>query len=407
MRFLLLFFYVVFVFFTICRLDAAEKFQSSLEVFQNQYMYLVKGKKVGLLTNPTAVDGKYNSIVDVFQENKNIDLRVLFAPEHGVRGEFRAGVNFDGYTDKNSKLKVYSLHDGRSDSKFSQAVRNVDVVVYAIQDIGIRTYTYVWQMEKMMRAVAANRKTLVILDVPNILGNRNCDGPLVAKSLISGIGPYPVPFQYGLTVGELAKYLNAEYKINCKLVVVPMKGYDGKTRFEKLDRPWVPTSQNIPSLNAAYCYGITGIIGPIGSIGIGVGTQFPFQLVYAPWIDGYKMADYLNSLNLPGIRFRAIHFSPQRGLYADKMCHGVQLHVTDPMKLKPFTTGMAILCYLQKNYSKNMSWSSNTRAFDIASGNSNIRLWIRSGRDYWSIVKSYRWAAEQFNNKVNKYRIYK
>ncbi|MEG2076421.1 MAG: DUF1343 domain-containing protein, partial [Victivallaceae bacterium] len=175
MRFFKLLFCVVFVFFILARLEAADNFQSSLEVFQNQYIYLVKGKKVGLLTNPTAVDENYTSIVDIFRDNKNIDLRVLFAPEHGVRGEFRAGVNFDGYTDKNSKLKVYSLHDGRKNSKFNQAVREVDVVVYAIQDIGIRTYTYVWQMEKMMRAVAANKKTLVILDVPNILGNRNCD----------------------------------------------------------------------------------------------------------------------------------------------------------------------------------------------------------------------------------------
>ncbi|MEG1979983.1 MAG: DUF1343 domain-containing protein [Victivallaceae bacterium] len=407
MRFFKLLFCVVFVFFILARLEAADNFQSSLEVFQNQYIYLVKGKKVGLLTNPTAVDENYTSIVDIFRDNKNIDLRVLFAPEHGVRGEFRAGVNFDGYTDKNSKLKVYSLHDGRKNSKFNQAVREVDVVVYAIQDIGIRTYTYVWQMEKMMRAVAANKKTLVILDVPNILGNRNCDGPLVSPSLFSGIGPYPVAFQYGLTSGELARYLNAEYKINCKLVVIPMKGYDGNTRFEKLGQPWVPTSQNIPSLDSAYCYGITGVIGPIGAVGIGVGTQLPFQVVYAPWIDGVKMANYLNSLRLPGIRFRTIHFSPQRGLYADKMCHGVQLHVTDPMKLKPFTTSMAIICYLQKNYTKNMSWSNDTRAFDIASGNSNIRLWIKAGRDYKSIVNSYRDAAEKFNDKVKKYRIYK
>ncbi|QSH41102.1 DUF1343 domain-containing protein [Lentisphaerota bacterium ZTH] len=385
---------------------------TGLEVFLSKYTGVVKNKRVGLITNPTGVNAQLLSAVDLLKQDRRVNLVALFAPEHGIRGNLGAGEHVRNQRDAKTGLPVYSLYGGRDHRPPPGSLNNIDVLLYCIQDVGARSYTYIWHLAECMSAAAAAGKTVIVLDVPNPLGAVQVDGPTVEPRFKSFIGLYPIPYVYGLTVGELARYLNREEKINCKLYIVPMANYRRGMNWHDTGLPWVPTSPNIPSPESACCYSITGPLGTLSSVNIGVGGTLPFQVVTAPWINGENMAYKLNVLRLPGIRFRPIYYKPTVGLFRGQNTQGVQIHITDVSKLKPITTCIAIMDYLRKNC-KEFRWklnkyrNQNKEGFDKAMGTASIRQMVIRGSSWQSIARSWQRFDENFKTKAQKYKIYK
>jgi len=379
-----------------------------LEIFLYKYTHLVQGKRVGLVTNASGVNARLVATVDLFRADKRINLVALFAPEHGIRGDIEAGKNFKGGIDPVTKLPVYTLYGGVDHKPPKEGLAKIDVLVFDIQDVGSRAYTYIWHMAECMSGAAQAGKTVIVLDNPNPLGADVVDGPVTERQFLSFIGLYPVPRVYGMTMGELAKYLNVEEKINCNLVVIPMLNYKRGMSWAQTGLPWVPTSPHIPTPESACCFAATGTIGEIGVFNIGIGYTLPFQAVTAPWMNAGLSAARLNSLKLPGVVFRPVYYTPFYAAYKNQAVSGVQLHVTDPGKFKPATTEAAILCHIKKYYPGKLVWNPEKIAiFDKSMGTASVRKMILAGDSYEKITASWEPGIRSFEAKRRKYLIYK
>ena len=303
--------------------------KTGIEVLKAQRFELLEGKRVGLITNPTGVDDGLRSTVDILNEAPNVELVALFGPEHGVRGDAHAGDNVGNQTDPVTGLPVYSLY-GKTRKPTPEMLRGIDVLVYDIQDIGCRSFTYISTMGEAMAAAAENGIEFVVLDRPNPLGGRKVEGPLVQDGFFSFVSQYRIPYVYGLTCGELAMLLNGEGMIGkpCNLHVVAMEGWKRDMVYEDTGLQWIPSSPHIPQAETAFFYPASGIVGDFGYLSIGVGYTIPFQMFAAEWIDAEQFADSLNALKLPGVIFRPIHVKPFYSVGQGKQLHGVQVHLT-------------------------------------------------------------------------------
>ena len=303
--------------------------KTGIEVLKAQRFELLEGKRVGLITNPTGVDDGLRSTVDILNEAPNVELVALFGPEHGVRGDAHAGDHVGNQTDPVTGLPVYSLY-GKTRKPTPEMLRGIDVLVYDIQDIGCRSFTYISMMGEAMAAAAENGIEFVVLDRPNPLGGRKVEGPLVQDGFFSFVSQYRIPYVYGLTCGELAMLLNGEGMIGkpCNLHVVAMEGWKRDMVYEDTGLQWIPSSPHIPQAETAFFYPASGIVGDFGYLSIGVGYTIPFQMFAAEWIDAEQFADSLNALKLPGVIFRPIHVKPFYSVGQGKQLHGVQVHLT-------------------------------------------------------------------------------
>ena len=303
--------------------------KTGIEVLNAQRFELLEGKRVGLITNPTGVDDGLRSTVDILNEAPNVELVALFGPEHGVRGDAHAGDHVGNQTDPVTGLPVYSLY-GKTRKPTPEMLRGIDVLVYDIQDIGCRSFTYISTMGEAMAAAAENGIEFVVLDRPNPLGGRKVEGPLVQDGFFSFVSQYRIPYVYGLTCGELAMLLNGEGMIGkpCNLHVVAMEGWKRDMVYEDTGLQWIPSSPHIPQAETAFFYPASGIVGDFGYLSIGVGYTIPFQMFAAEWIDAEQFADSLNALKLPGVIFRPIHVKPFYSVGQGKQLHGVQVHLT-------------------------------------------------------------------------------
>ncbi|MDD5697408.1 MAG: DUF1343 domain-containing protein [Victivallaceae bacterium] len=378
---------------------------NGLEVFLHKYTGIVKGKRVGLITNPTGVDAHLRSTADLLKANPAVNLVALFAPEHGIRGDIPAGQDFQCTYDRGTGLPVYSLYGGRDHRPPPGSLDKVDMLIYSIQDIGCRSYTYIWHLAECMSAAGLAGKPVMVLDVPNPLGAVQIDGPIMENRYRSFIGLYPIPYVYGLTVGELALYFKRVIGLKCQLYVVPMMNYRRGMSWRQTGLPWVPTSPQIPSPESACCYAVTGAIGTLGTVGIGIGYTLPFQVVAAPGIDAAHMTRSLNRLGLTGIRFREIHFTPSFGLFKGQKTNGVQLHVTDVSVFKPTTCTVAILHYLQ-HYCPEFKWRRDRiEGFDKAMGTAEVRRLLQQGYSFQTIVKTWQNNLQNYSAALQKHRI--
>ena len=303
--------------------------KTGIEVLKAQRFELLEGKRVGLITNPTGVDDGLRSTVDILDQAPNVELVALFGPEHGVRGDAHAGDHVGNQTDPVTGLPVYSLY-GKTRKPTPEMLRGIDVLVYDIQDIGCRSFTYISTMGEAMAAAAENGIEFVVLDRPNPLGGRKVEGPLVQDGFFSFVSQYRIPYVYGLTCGELAMLLNGEGMIGkpCNLHVVAMEGWKRDMVYEDTGLQWIPSSPHIPQAETAFFYPASGIVGDFGYLSIGVGYTIPFQMFAAEWIDAEQFADSLNALKLPGVIFRPIHVKPFYSVGRGKQLHGVQVHLT-------------------------------------------------------------------------------
>jgi len=323
---------------TIC---ANAQVKTGLEVLIEQGFAPLAGKRIGLVTNPTGVDRNLVSTIDILNNAPDVNLVALFAPEHGVRGDEYAGSKVSSTKDDKTGIPVYSIY-GSTRKPTKEMLSGLDAVVYDIQDNGCRSYTFISSLGLMMEACGENGIEVIVLDRPNPLGGEKVEGPYVEDGYFSFVGMYRIPYIYGLTVGELALMINGEglskgqngrnaKAAHCDLTVIPMEGWSRKMVYSDTKLPWVISSPHIPSAETVFYYPASGIMGELsGFMSIGVGYTLPFQLFGAEWItDADAFAERLNSLNLPGVRFRPIHYQPFYGSGAKKTLHGVQPYFTD------------------------------------------------------------------------------
>lgn len=351
-----------------------------IDVLENENFSLLNNKRVGLITNHTGVNSKLILTVDLLNKTPNVKLISVFSPEHGFQGLGRAGESIDDFTDPKTGIKFYSLY-GKRTKPTKEMLEDLDVLVYDIQDIGCRSYTYISTLGLAMEAAAENKKEFVVLDRPNPLGGIRVEGNVVENGFNSFVSQYKIPYVYGLTCGELASLLNEEgmlsNNLKCDLKIVNLKGWNRWMRFEDTGLLWVPTSTNVPySSTASYLVG-TGVLGELLAISIGISYTLPFQTFAAEWIDPDTLAFYMNKLDLAGVLFRPISYKANYGVWLDKILRGVQIHFTDISKVNLLDLQFYFMQVHNKLYPEKkifqLADSTRIRMFDKVMGTDQIR----------------------------------
>ena len=389
----------------------AQNIMTGIEVLKADNFKILEGKRVGLITNPTGVDNSLKSTIDILFEAPNVNLVALYGPEHGVRGDVHAGDKVDNSTDPSTGLPVYSLY-GKTRKPTPEMLKDIDVLVYDIQDIGCRSFTYISTMGVAMEAAAENGIEFVVLDRPNPIGGEKVEGNLVEDGYTSFVSQFKIPYIYGLTCGELAQMRIGENMLakNCKLTVVPMKHWKRDMDYTQTGLQWIPSSPHIPHPHSAYFYPLSGIVGELPYLSIGVGYTIPFQMFAAQWIDAEKLAARMNALNLPGLKFRPMHLKPFYAFGKGEHLQGVQVHIMDYKTARLSEVQFYILQELAAMYPDKPAFSEENKArfdmFDKVCGSDQIRK--RFSKSYrFDDIKDYWYKdVEAFKELSRKYYLY-
>ncbi len=388
------------------------KIKTGIEVLKETGFKVLQGKRVGLITNPTGVDNCLKSTIDILHEAQDVHLVALYGPEHGVRGDVYAGDKVDTFTDPNTGVPVYSLY-GSTRKPTPEMLEGVDALVYDIQDIGCRSYTYISTMYLAMQAAAGNDIEFIVLDRPNPLGGLKVEGCLVEEGFFSFVSQLKVPYVYGLTCGELAMLINSEFMGDrpCKLTVVKMKKWRRKMTFDDTGLPWVPASPHIPFAHSAYFYPVSGILGELGYMSIGVGYTLPFEIFAAEWIDAEQFAKALNVKQLPGIVFRPIHLKPYYSVGQGKNLHGVQVYLRDFNKARLSDVQFHVMEVAAQLYpdKKVFDHADENRfgMFDKVCGTDFIRKEFSKNHRFADIQSYWTKDEESFGKLAKKYYLYR
>ncbi len=386
--------------------------KTGIEVLKEQKFKALEGKRVGLITNPTGVDDAMKSTIDILHEASNVELVALFAPEHGVRGDAHAGDDVANMVDPKTGLPVHSLH-GKTRVPTAEMLKGIDALVYDIQDIGCRSFTYISTMGLAMEAAAEHGIEFVVLDRPNPLGGHKVEGGLVDDERISFVSQFKIPYLYGLTCGELALYMNEEglLKNKVKLNVVKMKKWKRNMRYEETGLQWIASSPHIPHPTTALFYPVSGILGELGYMSIGVGYTIPFQMFAAEWLDATKLADNLNALNLEGIHFRPIYLKPFYSVGQGKQLEGVQVHLMNYEKAKLSEIQFYVMQEIAVLYPDKAIFDNadekRYRMFDQVSGSSFVREEFAKNNRFDDIKDFWYNKVDDFKRASKKYYLYK
>ncbi|MUK88962.1 DUF1343 domain-containing protein [Ornithinibacillus sp. L9] len=383
-------------------------FQLGVEVLLDEQKELIEGQRVGLITNPTGVDKELNSIVDRLHNDPDVELTALYGPEHGVRGDAQAGEYVEYYIDETTGLPVYSLY-GQTRKPTPEMLENVDVLLFDIQDVGTRFYTYIYTMAYAMEAAQENGIEFIVLDRPNPLGGAKVEGPVLDPDYASFVGNYPIPLRHGMTVGELAKLFNEEFGVGADLTVVEMNGWKRNMYYDDTPLEFVMPSPNMPTLDTAMVYPGAALIEGT-NLSEGRGTTKPFELIGAPFVNSTEFAAAMNDLNLPGVSFRAASFTPSFSKHSGTLSHGVQLHVTHKQSFHPVETGLHIVKTLHDMYPEDFAFraenSSGISFFDNLIGNGWIREAIENGESVESMKEQWEGDLEDFKEVRENYLVY-
>ncbi len=382
-----------------------------VDVFFERHLDLVKGKKVGLITNPSGVNGRLQSTIDLFRDHPGVELAALYGPEHGVRGNAQAGEYVPFYMDEKFKVPVFSLYGPsmkpqagmfkgidefmrsfdttHADKKLeSSMTKDIDVLVYDIQDVGTRVYTYEATMAYAMQAAAEAGIDFIVLDRPNPITGVSMEGPILEYPEFSSfVGLYPVPLRFGLTIGELARLYNEKFlEKKARLTVVPMDGWTRGMWHDQTGLPWVIPSPNMPTPETAMVY--PGQVFFEGTnVSEGRGTTRPFEFFGAPWIDGFELTKKLNALGLPGVIFREQWFTPIFSKFKEEMCGGCQIHVTDRDAYRSLETTLHVIKTLRDMYPGKFKF--HEKYFDKIMGTASVRKAIEAGMGVSEIVTGW------------------
>lgn len=369
-------------------------------------------KRIGLITNPTGVTWDLRSTVDVLHEAPQVELVALYGPEHGVRGDTHAGDHVADARDPATGLPVYSLY-GATRKPTPEMLNGLDALVYDIQDIGCRSYTYISTMAEAMEAAAENDLAFYVLDRPNPLTGHRIEGRPLDPNFKSFVGAFEIPYIYGMTCGELAEMINNEgwlaHGVRCDLTVIRMRGWRRSMWFDQTGLPWVPTSPHIPRDDSALFYAATGIMGELRVINEGVGYTLPFELAGAPFIrDAEGFAMNMNDRRLAGVRFRPLYYKPY---YIDRikgqLCGGVQIHLLDRAQVDLTGIQFHIMDLVRSRYPDQPLFGAKRDAmFDKVCGTDEIRKMFLAGTDVAEIIRFWNAGRTAFERKRAQYLLY-
>lgn len=381
------------------------------EVLTRSMLDLIRGQRVGLITNYTGVNSRFTSTIEVFHQHPEINLVALFGPEHGIRGEAQAGEKVTSYTDPETGLAVHSLY-GETKKPTDAMMEGIDTLVYDIQDVGVRYYTYISTMCYAMEKAAEKGLKFIVLDRPNLVRGDVVDGNLLNPEFSSFIGLYPIPIRYGMTLGELALMVNREFGIGADLTVVPMEGWQRSYWFEDTGLPWLAPSMGIPTPETAVLY--TGMCFVEGTnFSEGRGTTQPFQLFGAPWVNGRQLADALNACELPGVHFRPTYFKPTTSKHQGVLCSGVQVHLLNRDAFQGSMVGLAVLQTLKRLYPAEFEWFTFTKDgvtkyfIDLLWGTDAVRHRIDAGEGCEDLLAQWKKERADFERIRQQYLLYK
>lgn len=398
--------------------DSKVGVKTGIDVLKENGFAQLQGKKVGLVTNPTGIDRELNSTVDILFNAKGVELVALYGPEHGVRGDIHAGDHVSGNSDPKTGLPVHSLY-GATFKPTPEMLEGLDAIIYDIQDIGCRSFTYISTMGKVMEAAAEQGIEVIVLDRPNPLGGEKIEGPLVRDGFYSFVSQFKIPYIYGLTCGELAQMLNEEGMIKdkegnvlkCKLTVVPMEGWKRSMLFEETDLPWVLPSPHIPQPVSAFFYPATGILGDLMVYSIGVGYTLPFQMIAVEGIDADKLTDRLNGLALPGVKFRPINVKPFYSVGKGEAMQGVQIYITDVKAAAITDIQFHVMEAVAELYPEKAAFKlasdKRYRSFDIVTGSDYFRTEFAKNHRFSDIRERWYEDVDSFREASKKYYLYR
>ena len=389
-----------------------------IEVLRESGFRQLHGKRVGLVTNPSGVDRYLKSTIDILFEDPEVNLVALFGPEHGVRGDVYAGEKIDNSVDQATGLPVYSLY-GNTRKPTPEMLKDIDVMVYDIQDVGVRSYTFISTLGLVMEACAPLGIEVMVLDRPNPLGGNKIEGCYVKPEFFSFVSQYKIPYVYGLTVGELANLINEEglncgqkgdqTPAKCRLTVIPMEGWKRSMLYEETGLPWVLPSPNIPFADSPMYYAASGICGELyGFMNIGIGYTLPFQVFGAAWLDPVKLKARLESYDIEGVSFRTIWYKPFSGSLKGQLVKGLQFFFTDYEKARITEVQFHVMQAVAELYPDKKAFSvvSGYGLFDKVCGTDLIRKVFSENYTLDSIKEYWRKDEDSFRKLAEKYRIY-
>ena len=354
----------------------------------------IRGRRVGLITNHSGVDAQLRATADKLHQSGLCELVALYGPEHGIRGAAQDGEHVANSTDPRTGVPVYSLY-GQTREPDPAMLEGVELMLFEIQDVGARFYTYLYTMTQSIAACAKAKIPFLVLDRPNPIGGLDLSGNLLDPAFASFVGRYPIPVRYGLSIGEIARLFNEQYALGAELDLVEMEGWQRSFYWEDTGLPWVPPSPNMPSPETALVYPGTCFFEGT-NLSEGRGTAKPFEQFGAPFIDGPRLADALNDQSLPGVGFRPTYFLPTASKYAGESCQGVQIHILDRTLFEPLSTAFTAIETVSRLYADQFAWrvpQGGVHNFDLLAGTDQIRLALDRGASTAELLAS--WAAER------------
>jgi uncharacterized protein YbbC (DUF1343 family) len=373
---------------------------------------IVKGARVGLICNQASVNHHYRHAADLLHAHPEIDLRVLFGPQHGIRGDVQDNMIETAHgLDRNTGRRVYSLYSETREPT-DEMLADIDTLVFDMQDVGCRIYTFVYTLANCMRVAKRLNKRVIVCDRPNPISGKYVSGNVLEPEFASFVGQYPIPTRHGMTVGELAKLFNEHFTIGCDLQVITMQGWERQYWLDETDAPWVLPSPNMPTLDSATVF--PGTVHFEGTqMSEGRGTTRPFELIGAPYIDPEEYAAALNDLSLAGVFFRACVFQPTFQKHAGVSCGGVQIHVLDREVFEPVLAGVAMAKLAYDMYKENFRWKEppyeyvyDKNPFDVIAGSDKTRKAFEQGLSLGEIEASWQSELNEFRRVRENYLMY-
>ena len=386
--------------------------KTALEILLESKAGLLGGARVGLIVNPASINSRLEHAADLFHQRTQIKLTALFGPQHGIRGETQDDmIEWQTFRDKRTALPAYSLY-GETRKPTPEMLAGVDVLVFDVQDVGTRVYTFIYTMALAMEAARECGKRFIVLDRPNPIGGVRIEGNVLEPEFQSFVGMFPIPMRHGMTIGELALMFNREFGIGCELEVVRMEGWRRAMWYEETGLPWVMPSPNNPTVDTAVVY--PGSVMFEGTnVSEGRGTTRPFEIIGAPYIEPDELIGDLMKIHLPGVALRPMHFQPTFHKFAGELCGGVQIHVTDRSAFKPVITGVAIISAIRRLYPEGFDWKLppyeyvyDKLPFDVINGGPRLRERIEAGVSVSEIEESWREGLDEFARRRATYLLY-
>ena len=379
---------------------------TGLTVLFREKPHLVEERNIGLITNQTGVDENLRSNVSLFAECPKTHLIALFSPEHGLWGNHQDMLKIASATDEQLLIPIYSLY-GETLQPTPEMLKGIDTLVYDIQNVGARYYTFITTMLLAMQAACERDVEFIVLDRPNPIGGNRYEGTLLQHNYKSFVGAHPIPIRHGMTIGELALLFKAELGLDLQLEVIPMCGWGRDMWYDQTGLPWVPSSPSMPTLDTAILYPGTCLIEGT-NLSEGRGTTKPFEWIGAPWIDADEWSETLNCLELPGVRFRPVHFVPSLSKYADELCHGVSVHVMDRELAMPLEIVLYLLATVVEAYPNHFEFleTDGTHFIDLLAGTDLLRTAIIERRTPAGILQGWSMDLDEFAHRRGPFLIY-